>query len=109
MSFDVALGRHRRKTIEKLYLSGQHLGPRELDIEPFRPVDFGKSLPSTGSGWPFDIEGIADQCRRIKMALAGVCDGALASSLSNLPQRLEWADQSARAELLGELAPRDLL
>ena len=43
------------------------------------------------------------------MALAGECDNALASSLSDLPQRPEWTNRSARAELLGKLAPRDLL
>src|ERR1041384_6485258 len=43
------------------------------------------------------------------MALAGECDDALASSLSDLPPRLEWTNRSARAELLGKLAPRDLL
>jgi hypothetical protein len=73
-------------------LPGQHLRSCELDIEPFRAVDFGKALPSTGSGRPFDIKGIADQCRRIKMALAGECDNALASALSDLPQRPEWTN-----------------
>jgi hypothetical protein len=34
---------------------------------------------------------------------------ALASSLSDLPQRPEWTNRSARAELLGKLATRDLL
>ena len=43
------------------------------------------------------------------MALAGECDDALSSSLSDLPQWLEWTNRSARAELLGKLAPRDLL
>jgi len=70
-------------------LSGQHLGPRQLDIKPFRPVDFGKTLPSTASGRPFDIEGIAGQRCRIKVSLAGECDDALPSSLSDFSQRLE--------------------
>jgi hypothetical protein len=99
----------RQKAIEKLYLSGQHLGPRELDIEPFRAVDFRKALPSTASGRPFDIEGIAGQRRRVKAALAGECDDALPSSLSDFPKLLEWTNRSARAEFLGKLAPRDLL
>src|SRR5204862_7016976 len=63
----------------------------------------------TASGRPLDIKGIADQRRRVKIALAGECDDALASSLSDLPQRLEWTNRSARAELLGKLALRDLL
>src|SRR3954447_21821349 len=95
--------------IKKLHLPGQHLGPRELDVEPFCAVDFGKALPSTASGRPFDIEGIAGQLRRVKMALAGECDDALASSLSDLPQRLEWTNRSTRAKFFGKLASRDLL
>src|ERR1043166_5751187 len=43
------------------------------------------------------------------MTLSGECDDALASSLSDLPQRLDWTNRRARAELLGKLAPRDLL
>jgi hypothetical protein len=89
--------------------AGEYLRSCELDIEPFRAVDFGKALQSAASGRPFDIESIADQRRRVKTALAGECDDALASSLSDLPQRLEWTNRSARAELLGKLAPRDLL
>jgi hypothetical protein len=44
-----------------------------------------------------------------KIPLASECDDALPSSLSDLPQRLELNDRSARAELLGKLTPRDLL
>jgi len=66
----------------------------ELDIEPFRAVDFGKVLSPTSSGRPFDIERIARQCRRVKMALSGEGDDAFASSLANLlcvPKTLfEW-------------------
>jgi hypothetical protein len=72
-------------------------------------VDFGKALPSTASGRPFDIEGIADQRRRVKMALSGECYDALPSSLSDLPQDLQWTNRSARAEFFGKLAPRDVL
>jgi hypothetical protein len=43
------------------------------------------------------------------MAVAGECDDALASSLSDLPQRPKWTNRSARAQLLGKLATRDLL
>jgi len=43
------------------------------------------------------------------MALAGECDNALPSSLSNLPQRPEWTNRSTRAEFFGKLAPGDLL
>jgi hypothetical protein len=43
------------------------------------------------------------------MAFSGECDNALPSSLSDLPQRLDWTNRSDRAELLGKLAPRDLL
>ena len=43
------------------------------------------------------------------MALSGECDDALPSSLSDLPQGLEWTNRSALTELLGKLAPRDLL
>src|SRR2546430_2102438 len=109
MSSPGARARDRQKTIEKLYLPGQHLRPCDLDIEPFRAVYFRKALPSTTSGRPFDIEGIAIQGRRVKMALAGECDDALPSSLSDLPQQLERTNRSAVAELLGKLAPRDLL
>lgn len=90
-------------------MSGQHLGPRELDIKPFRAVHFGKTLPSTASRRPFDIEGIAGQRRRVKMALAGECDDALPSSLSDFPQHLEWANRSAWAEFFGKLASSDVL
>ena len=76
--------RDRQKTIEKLYLSGQHLRPRELDIEPFRAVDFGKVLQPAASGRPFDIKSIAGQRRRVKVALAGECDDALPASLADL-------------------------
>ena len=105
----MALSCNRQKTIEKLYLPGQHLRPRELDIEPFRAVDFGKALPSTASGRPFDLEGIAGQRRRVKMALSGECYDALPSSLSDLPKGLQWTNRSARAEFFGKLAPRDVL
>jgi hypothetical protein len=73
------------------------------------PVDFGKALPSTASWRPFNIEGIAAQRRRVKMALSGECDDALPSSLSNLPQGLERTNRRAMAEFLGKLAPRDQL
>lgn len=43
------------------------------------------------------------------MALASECDDTLPSSLSDLPQRLEWTNRSARAEFFGKLAPRDVL
>lgn len=43
------------------------------------------------------------------MAFACECDDALPSSLPDLPERLEWTNRSAVAELLGKLAPRDLL
>jgi hypothetical protein len=35
------------------------------------------------------------------LALAGECDDALPSSLPDLPERLEWINRSAVAELLG--------
>jgi hypothetical protein len=66
-------------------LPGEHLRSCELDIEPFRAVDFRKVLSPTASGRPFDIERIARQCRGVKMALSGECDDAFASSLANLP------------------------
>jgi hypothetical protein len=66
-------------------LSGKHLRSCQLDIEPFRAVDFRKVLSPTASGRPFDIERIACQCRGIKIALSGECDDAFASSLANLP------------------------
>jgi hypothetical protein len=87
----------------------QHLRPRKLHIEPFRAVDFGKALPSTASGRPFDIEGIAGQRRWVKMAFSGECDNALPSPLSDLPQPPEWTNRSTRAEFFGKLAPRDQL
>jgi hypothetical protein len=43
------------------------------------------------------------------MALSGECDDALPASLSDLPERLEGANRSARAEFLGKLTPRGLL
>lgn len=91
-SFPVVLSHDHRKTIEKLYLSGQHLGPRELDIEPFRAVDFGKALPSTGSGGHSTSKVLLISAAGSKMALAGECDNALAPSLSDLPQWLEWTN-----------------
>jgi hypothetical protein len=66
-------------------LSRQHLRSCELDIEPIRAVDFGKILSPTASGRPFDIERIARQCRRVKIALSGECDDAFPSWLANLP------------------------
>lgn len=38
------------------------------------------------------------------MSLAAECDDALASSLSDLPQRLEWTNRSARAEFFGKFS-----
>jgi len=77
----------------KLYLSGTAslVLAKSISNHSARS-DFGKGLPSIGSGRPFDIKGIADQCRRIKMALGGECDNALASALSDLPQRPEWTN-----------------
>jgi hypothetical protein len=42
------------------------------------------------------------------MALSGECDDALASSLSDVPQRLEWTNRSAKAEFLGKLTSRGM-
>src|SRR4051794_19255112 len=73
------------ETIKKLDLPGQQLRPCELDIEPFRAVDFGKVLSPPASGRPFDIEGIAGQCRRVKIALSGEGDDPLPASLPDFP------------------------
>ena len=48
-SFPVVLSHDHRKTIEKLYLSGQHLGPRELRPEPVDGKAFPKSTARNGS------------------------------------------------------------
>ncbi len=77
--------RARRKTIEKLHLPGEYLRSCELNIEPFRAVDFRKVLSPAASGRPFNIEHIARQCRGVKTALSGERDDAFASALANLP------------------------
>jgi hypothetical protein len=81
------------------------LGPQQA----MRVRDDSNPERHFASGRRFDFEGIADQRRRVKMAFSGECDNALPSSLSDLPQRLDWTNRSDRAELLGKLAPRDLL
>lgn len=43
------------------------------------------------------------------MALAGECDDALPSSLSDFPQRLECTNRSAWAEFFGKFASSDFL
>lgn len=43
------------------------------------------------------------------MALAGECDDALPTSMSDFPQRLEWTNRSARAEFFGKFASSDAL
>ena len=96
----------RHKRIEKLCLSGQHLGPRALDIKLFRAVDFGKAL---SSGRPFDIEGIAGQLCRIKWPAPASAMTRLPPRCRISPQRLEGPNRSARAEFFGKLAPRDVL
>src|SRR5205823_3519567 len=83
--------------------------PCGVDTKPLRAVDFRKALSSTASGRPFDVEGIAGQRRRVKMALAGECDDTLAPSLSDLSERLQRTNRGAEAEFLLKLASGSLL
>jgi hypothetical protein len=61
------------------------------------------------SGAAFDIERIARQGRRVKMAFSGECDDAFASWLANLAQGLQPTNRGAGTEFLGKLTPRGLL
>jgi hypothetical protein len=61
----------------------------------YRTIPPGRLRESSAvdrSGAAIRYQGIADQRRRIKMALTGECDNPLASALSHLPQRPEWTN-----------------
>src|ERR1700732_2763626 len=77
---------HALKAVEQGALSFIDLVAGRCQVEPFRAIDFGKSLLAAASWRPFDLESVALNCPHIQVEIGGESLDDLAAALSNLAQ-----------------------
>src|ERR1700730_3990076 len=74
------------KAVEQGALGFIDLIAGRCQVEPFRAIDFGKSLLAAASWRPFDLESVALNCPHIQVEIGGESLDDLAAALSNLAQ-----------------------